>query len=304
MTATSLKLERVVVGIDFSAPSIEAVQWVAHHLAAGAELVLVHVISVPEPPPIMRSRFPRRDLLVETLREGADKRLREISLSLGAERVWLEIREGEPVECLTRLADDFSADMVVAGTHGERAGVMDGLGSTAEHLVRVCARPVVLVTRPRPTSPSHVLVPLEHLQDGTQALGWSGALSRRFNARVTAMHVATSHPVARVAFTAAAIVSGTAIDTADSFETKEPPDVWAERAVAAGVPRLRAAGEVVTGDPTREILAAIDRLGVDLVVMGRPTTGNVRRALLGSVVGGVLHRATCPVLVVPELASA
>ena len=102
-----MKLERVVVGIDFSIPSTEAAQWVARHLAPGAELILTHSISVPEPPPIVRNRFPRRDLLIDTIREGADKRLREISLSLGASRVWLEIREGNAVECLAAVAGQY-----------------------------------------------------------------------------------------------------------------------------------------------------------------------------------------------------
>jgi nucleotide-binding universal stress UspA family protein len=58
---------------------------------------------------------------------------------------------------------------------------------------------------------------------------------------------------------------------------------------------------VVSGEPTREILAAAKRLDADLIVMGRHGHGNLRRAVLGSVVEGVLRGAPCPVLVVPEL---
>ena len=118
-----MKLDRLVIGIDFSVPSVEAARFVARHLFPGAEIVLVHAIAIPEPPPIVRSRFPRRDLLVDTVREGAEKRLREISLSLNAERVWLEIREGAPVECLMQVAAEYSADIIAAGAHGERPGL-------------------------------------------------------------------------------------------------------------------------------------------------------------------------------------
>ena len=156
-----MKIERVVVGIDFSTSSVDAARWVSRYFAPGAELVLAHVISIPEPPPIVRGKFPRRDLLIDTVREGAEKRLREISRSLGADRMWLEFREGEPVECITALAEDFSADLVVAGAHGERAGLLEGLGSTAESLVRASTRPVLLVTDPRLTIPRHVLVPVD-----------------------------------------------------------------------------------------------------------------------------------------------
>jgi nucleotide-binding universal stress UspA family protein len=293
-------LERIVVGVDFSAHSVEAARWVANRFAPGAELVLVHVISIPEPPPIVRSRYPRRDLLIDTVREGAEKRLREISHSLNADFVWLEIREGDPVECLENVATEFSADLVVAGAHGERPGARQGLGTTAEHLVRASTRPVLVVTHPRLTPPSHVLVPVDKSAGAAGALRWAGALSRRFGAQVTAMHVVTAG-VASSALAAAAIVSGSPpMVRGTRFATADMPDRWLEGAVAAGIPRERANSEVSFGEPTREVLSAAERLGADLIVIGRRGEGNFRRAVLGSVVDGVLRGSTCPVLVVPE----
>jgi nucleotide-binding universal stress UspA family protein len=295
-----MKIERVVIGIDFSESSVDAANWVSRYFAPGAELVLVHVISIPEPPPIVRSRFPRRDLLIDTVREGAEKRLREISLSLSAERVWLELREGEPVESITALADDFAAALVVAGAHGERHGLLEGLGSTADHLVRASARPVLLVTHPRLTTPRHVLVAVDKPEHVSAALSWASALSQRFGARVTTLHVVTGG-VASGALTALAVVSGAPrVDVGTPLVVEEEPDRWLESVVAAGVPREQASSEVVAGEPTREILAAAKRLDTDLIVMARRGTGNLRRAVLGSVVEGVLHGAPCPVLVVPE----
>jgi nucleotide-binding universal stress UspA family protein len=295
-----MKVERVVVCIDFSPSSVDAASWVARFFAPGAELVLVHVIAIPKAPPIVRNRFARRDLLVGTVREGADKRLREISLSLSADRVWLEVREGEPVECITTLADAFSAELVVAGAHGERAGPFEGLGSTADHLVRASTRPVLLVTNPRLTTPRNVLVPLDKPEHASGALSWVSALSHRLGARVTAMHVMTGG-VSSGALAALAVVSGTSpSDVSTPPAVGEGSDRWLEGAIAAGVPREQASSEVVFGDPTHEILAAARRLDTDLIVMPRRAKGNLRRAVLGSVVEGVLRGASCPVLVVPE----
>jgi hypothetical protein len=67
-----VQLERIVIGIDFSPASIDAAQWVATHLAPGSELVLTHVISNPEPPPVVGAWLARRDLLVDTVYEGAE----------------------------------------------------------------------------------------------------------------------------------------------------------------------------------------------------------------------------------------
>ena len=295
-----MMLDKLVIGIDFSTPSVEAARWAARHFAPGAELVLVHVISIPEAPPIVRSRFPRRDLLIETVREGAEKRLRELSLTLSAGRVWLEIREGNPVECLTEVAAEFSADIIVAGAHGERPGVQEGLGTIAEHLVRAASCPVLLHAGPGLTPPSHILVPVDKSEYADHALRWAGELSRRYGIEVTAIHVMTAS-IASSALAAATIISGAPpIDPRTQAATVEMTDRWLESAVAAGVPRERATSEVAFGQPTREILSAAERLGVDLIVTGRRGEGNIRRAVLGSVVDGVLRGSACPVLVVPE----
>ena len=295
-----MKIERVVVGIDFSPPSVDAAHWVSRYFAPGAELVLAHVISIPDPPPIGRGKFARRDLLIDTVREGAEKKLREISLSLGADRVWLELREGEPAECLTALAEDFSAGLVVAGAHGERAGLLERLGSTADRQVRASTRPVLLVIQPRLTTPRHILVPLEKPDHATGALTWASALSQRDGARITAIHVVAGS-VATSALAALPDVSGAPpADVTAPLTVAEGADRWVERAVAAGVPREQANSEVVTGERTREILAAARRLDADLIVMARRGPGNLRRAVLGSVVEGVLRDASCPVLVVPD----
>ena len=144
-----MQLERIVIGIDFSPASIDAAQWVATHLAPRSELVLTHVIAVPEPAPSVAAPLPRRDPLVDTVREGAEHRLREIGRTLNADFVWREIREGEPAECLTKVAAEFSADVVVVGAHGERVGTAESLGTTAEQLVRISTGPVLLVTHAR-----------------------------------------------------------------------------------------------------------------------------------------------------------
>lgn len=299
-----MTLERLVVGIDFSAQSVEAARWVANRFAPGAELVLVHVISIPEPSGIVQSRFPRRDLLIDTVREGAEKRLREISLSLNADFVWLEVREGDPEACLANVAAEFSADLIVVGAHGERPGLQEALGSTAEHLVRASTRPVLLVTRPGLTPPSHVLVPVDNSEGAKHALRWAGALSRGLGVQVTTLHVVTAG-VATSALAAASVLSGAPPVYPNSRVAKPgAADRWREVAVAAGVPRAHAGSEVAFGEPTWEILGAVERLGVDLIVMGRRGPGGFRRAVLGSVVDGVLRGATCPVLVVPEGAAA
>jgi nucleotide-binding universal stress UspA family protein len=159
---------------------------------------------------------------------------------------------------------------------------------------------VLLVTHPRLTTPRHVLVPLNRPDHALGALSWASTLSQRSGARVTAMHVMTGG-VASSALAALAVVSGTPPgEVGPPLAAVEESDRWLEGIVAAGVPREQASSEVVLGEPSHEILAAAKRLDTDLIIMARRSTGKLRRAVLGSVVEGVLRGASCPVLVVPE----
>ncbi len=71
---------------------------------------------------------------------------------------------------------------------------------------------------------------------------------------------------------------------------------WCERLAARG---LAADYRVALGPPVAEIIEEAQRIGADLIVMGSHGHGTLHHLLLGSVSGGVLRRAKCPVLLVP-----
>ena len=52
------------------------------------------------------------------------------------------------------------------------------------------------------------------------------------------------------------------------------------------------------GHPAEEIIALAEELEVDLMVVGSRRMGRVKRLITGSVSEGVVHRASCPVLIV------
>ena len=71
---------------------------------------------------------------------------------------------------------------------------------------------------------------------------------------------------------------------------------WAGRCAQGGCRRIS-----VEGKPWVEILAAAEREEIDLICMASHGRGGVGGLLVGSVTERVLHRATCPVLVIrPE----
>jgi nucleotide-binding universal stress UspA family protein len=74
-------------------------------------------------------------------------------------------------------------------------------------------------------------------------------------------------------------------------------DVTAQ-AITAGSTGVTIDRRTEIGDPGQTICRVAGELGVDVVVVGSRGRGAVKRALLGSVSGYVVHNAPCPVLVI------
>jgi len=72
------------------------------------------------------------------------------------------------------------------------------------------------------------------------------------------------------------------------------------RAVKSVSEDLAATGRALAGVPAGAIADACEEAGADLLVAGSRGYGPVRRVLLGSVSTQLVHRAPCPVLVVPR----
>lgn len=82
--------------------------------------------------------------------------------------------------------------------------------------------------------------------------------------------------------------------------SKDRADKVSEEAAA----RAKAAGVsvqtfVLRGFPVEEICIAAKKFSPEIVVVGSHGWGPMKRMIFGSVSTGVLHHATCPVLVVP-----
>jgi len=58
-------------------------------------------------------------------------------------------------------------------------------------------------------------------------------------------------------------------------------------------------GRVIQGPTIEKIVEEAKRLDADLIVVGQHNRGLLHRLLQGSVTDGVIHKAPCPVLVVP-----
>jgi len=141
---------KIVVGMDGSEPSMDALEWAAHEAElTDASLDVVTAWTFPEEPTpfgIVPPVLPDADPLAEARRQLdeliADTRDRHPQLDVRADVV-----RGRASSVLLEASQD--ADLLVVGSRGRGAFVGMLLGSVSEHCVRHAACPVVVV---RPVS--------------------------------------------------------------------------------------------------------------------------------------------------------
>lgn len=266
MDATRPVLQRIVVGMDFGAPSIDAARWVAGIFAPGAELVMVHAVG---------DHAANDDSVVR-------QRAHDVARSFAAPASYrLEIRAQSAARAILEVATEVGADLIVVGPHGGRE-TTPGIGTTAERLIRTSPVPVLLVARARNRRLEQLIVPVDGGDLTPSILEWSDFFARRDGAAVTLMHVRQPRS-----------------ETSRGASTDRDPD-WLTNLVAESPEPHLTTSTIVDGKPAEEILGAAARVGADLVVMGRRGQQRALSGIVGSTASDMLRRAPCPILIVVD----
>jgi nucleotide-binding universal stress UspA family protein len=296
-----VELRRVVIATDFSDRSVHAARLAALHIAGDAEVVLVHVVAIPELPEFIRSRFPRLRSVEESAVAGAIRRLSEVAGTLRAPCARTEVRVGNVAEQITAVARESRADLIVVGRHGDRPGVFHRIGTTADRVVRIAPVPVLLATSMRDARPRRILAALDDADVTPRVVEWSRYFARRFEADVTGLHVVTSPSFSHVALHAG---------TDGGVEEPSPRAIrerlaneaitWIRNELGPGADSKSISAEVGFGWPANQIVAMAEQKNAELIVIGRAGSGLGGRPLLGTVTHQVLRGALCPVFVVVE----
>jgi nucleotide-binding universal stress UspA family protein len=133
-----------------------------------------------------------------------------------------------------------------------------------------------------------ILIPLEHSSYDDAILAHVRQLARLCGSSIVLIHVA----------------DGWAARNIHSLKLRESEEMTKDREyleqVAAGLVRdgLEAEAVLASGDPPREIAAAAEREGCDLIAMSTHGHKFIADLIYGSVSDGVRHRSTIPVLLV------
>jgi nucleotide-binding universal stress UspA family protein len=300
----SFKIERILVPLDFSPASMEALDYtvsLAKQFRAAVHLVHVHPVDEAASMP------GAAHLLLQSAE--AIERLNDELAGIHRKRVEpfcpenCHIRGGRPYEQIIRLAREIAADLIVLSTRGHSGLKHLLLGSTAERVVRGAPCPV-LVARKRKrrskASPQEfairtILVPTDFSQCALDGTKYAAFMARTLGATLRLFHAI--YPYTNYVFVDRAGVRLSGLVEAVQETAKQEMDALKQMEFLSGLPVQT---QTLPGHAVDEICAAASEPDVDLIVTSTHGRTGFKHAVIGSVAEHVVRYAGCPVLVVPS----
>lgn len=145
---------KILCPVDFSEPSIEALEWavvLTRHF--GGELLVVHVVdeipvvaATPGGPVATNAAGYQQQVVDEADRDLWELCKEHVPEELRSER---EVAVGLPAQAIVRLAAEHGADLILLATHGRTGWRRFISGSVTERVVREADCPVLTM------QPSH-----------------------------------------------------------------------------------------------------------------------------------------------------
>lgn len=292
MNTTSPQAVRtVVVATDLSPASEIAVDQAAMLARRwDADLVLLHVFNDgvwATITAIYESEVWAGAEPVLVARNRLSQQVREVA-ARHAVRARGETRTGRAASEIAAFCREQDAQLLVVGEHGEAV-----LGGTAQRVLARADLPVLLVRRAVSAELSCILLATDFSDNATRAaqlsLDWFPDVRQRL------LHACT------VAFEGRMRMAGVSLEHIEGYRRDEL--ARAEQRMEAQMQALRSAAPVgkriVQGYPTTVLLREIERLGAELLVIGKHGGTMLDERLLGSITQNLLYRADCNVLLVP-----
>ncbi len=279
-------MDRLITPLDGSRLA-ESALGIATFLAGrfGVPLELVHVIgptTANEPPPF--SSMDEAACYLQSVKRRLSDR---VSINVS-------ILEGQPVEELLQYFGQRDHALVVMSRIGRSGLGRVSFGGVTDSLVHRSPVPILLANeleRPDGVGLTDILVPLDGSDLASSALPlaveMAGDLGRICLVRVVQPPVdhspATAPPIHELA--------SLAIDEARSYLLGMATEIRRQG--------INVSWEVRFGDPSTEILRAVETAGSDLIVMATHGLAGLRGWAFGSVTAAVMHHGSTPILVIP-----
>jgi nucleotide-binding universal stress UspA family protein len=291
--------QKVFVAIDFSPSSDEALRQ-AHERASsnGAQLAVCHV--VPNElrnnllfPHITRIAALQVPLDMSQIADAASARVTEIT-GRNSEEFELIVEDGTPQALILQTAEEWMADLIIMGSHGQTSASEVLLGSVTDSVLRHAHCPVLIIRRGE--SSKRIVAGTDFSDPALPALKAAADEATRVGGDLTVVH---SLDLVWSAAAYPAMAFGGAPFNVGPEKMEELERIATERLEEA-LRQLNVAGETVvaTGSAGQVLIDVATERKAALLVVGTVGRTGLRRALLGSVAETVARGAPCSVLVV------
>jgi nucleotide-binding universal stress UspA family protein len=288
-------MNNLVVGVDGSVDSLAALDWAAH--LAGPDGV-VHVVHAASPATALLVTAAQMD--PESLRLQLARDVEQWAATARAKGATVDtvVVEDDPVDALTRIADQHDSDAIVVGPHGHSSVLPRALGSMTAKLLHHSQRPIVIV-RHGAAHPllagGTVVVGVGHGAATRAALRWASVFADRHSMALSLTHAVGHRPV----FSDDGLLDALAwrIEPAKLRE-------WAEEDLAEVAEELRSRTDdrlpiswtTSSGKPGPRLVEAASE--ATLLVVGKHAGGVLGSHFTVPSLHHVVTHAPCPVVVV------
>ncbi len=271
---------RIVFATDGSTGALGAAGFLSQlALTADDEL---HVLSVD---PLARGK--QEEIFAETREALGDTsvEVREV------------VRAGAPAQQIVEYARECEADLIALGAMGETGLARFFIGSVAERVLRH-AHTHVLVARPVRFGLQRAMVAVDLSPFAERVVEMAAALPLP---ATTEERLVTVMPATETLVGIAPMVWASLSGDLEGMMDAEQEEREQRLKALAGIVKSRqrrVSAEIQRGDPATELLHAVDKEQIDLLILGSRGEGGVDRYLLGSVSERAARHAHCSVLVV------
>jgi nucleotide-binding universal stress UspA family protein len=144
-----MKIEDVLIPIDFSTGSLQALDYALQLVDPSGEVYLLHVIDADFIERVRAEGFCDAETALGQMRVKAETQLQEIAQQHAASGIRIEsmVVIGKPFAEILRVAADLKFGLIVMGIRGQHQGGIEEIlfGSTAEKVLRAARIPVMCV---------------------------------------------------------------------------------------------------------------------------------------------------------------
>lgn len=286
-------MKRILAATDFSelgnAASLRAAQLAKQH---GAQLRCLHAV----PSEIaLRSIFADvTDSFVEEFRAATGKQAESFGRTLRevrGEPVAVECLDGSPHRVVLEAAEDWGADLLVAGAHGQGALQQLFLGGTISKLMAGAECPLLIVRKPQQRAYQAVLAAVDLQSRSKEVMAAALAMS---TTHVEVFHAMQAPMENRLR------MYGVSDDIVKRLASQQHDHVSGvvKSVIATSAEPDRLSPRIGNGHPNTAVLEAIAIRAADLLVIGKHGGGRFAERVLGSVPKFLAYNAGCDILIV------